>query len=197
MHVVTYLTDFADQAVVLPVVAAIAVVLAAQGWWRGALAWLGVVGITLGVVLVLKIAFLACSPVFGPWALHSPSGHTAAASVVAGSLVALVAGRQRAVLLVALLGAVVIGISRLRLGFHSLPEVVLGAFTGIAGAALLSHLAGAPPTRRPVSLLAIVFVVAMLLHGMRLPAEAAIWRLSQGALDFVPACRGEVPLAPS
>jgi len=35
----------------------------------------------------------------------------------------------------------------------------------------------------------VAFVVAMLLHGMRLPAEAAIWRLSHGALDFVPACR--------
>jgi membrane-associated phospholipid phosphatase len=185
-----FLTDFADQAVVLPIVAAVAVVLAAQGWWRGAFAWLTVVGITLGVILTLKLGFHACGPVFVPWELRSPSGHTAAASVVAGGLVALLAGRRAAVVCVALLAAVVIGLSRLELGAHSPPEVVIGALTGVAGAALLSRLAGTPPTRRPVSLLAVAFVVAMLLHGMRLPAEAAILRFSHGALDFVPACRG-------
>jgi membrane-associated phospholipid phosphatase len=188
----TFLTDFADQAVVLPVAAAVAIVLAAQGWRRGALAWIAVVGITLGVILVLKVGFLACAPVFSPMELHSPSGHTAAASVVAGGIMALVAGRLRAVLFVAFLAAVVIGSSRLELGFHSAPEVVIGALTGVAGAALLSYLAGPPPSRRPVPLLVVAFVVAMLLHGMRLPAEAAIWRFSQGALDFVPACRGVV-----
>src|SRR4051794_12247066 len=192
MDLMTFLTDFADQAVVLPMVAAVAVVLAAQGWWRGALAWLCVVGVTFTVILILKLGFLACAPVFGPWSLRSPSGHTAAASVVAGGLVALLAGRQRAVLFIALLAAVVIGSSRLELGFYSLPEVTIGALTGVAGAALLSHLAGAPPEkRRPVPLLAVAFVVAMLLHGMRLPAEAAIWRISLGVLDFVPACRGD------
>jgi membrane-associated phospholipid phosphatase len=190
MNSAMFLTDFADQAVVLPVAAAVAIVLAAQGWRRGALAWIAVVAITLGVILVLKMSFLACAPVFSHWALRSPSGHTAAASVVAGGMVALVAGRLRAVLLVALLAAVVIGSSRLELGFHSPPEVLIGAITGVGGAALLSYLAGPPPARRPVSLLAVAFVVAMLLHGMRLPAEAAIWRISIGALDFVPACRG-------
>jgi hypothetical protein len=40
-----------------------------------------------------------------------------------------------------------------------------------------------------MSLLAVVVLVAVLLHGTRLPAEAAIWKVSRGALDFVPACR--------
>jgi membrane-associated phospholipid phosphatase len=197
MNTMTFLTDFADQAVVLPLVAAVSVVLAAQGWWRGALAWLFVVALTFGVVLVLKLGFLACAPVFGPYAIRSPSGHTAAASVVAGGLAALLTGRQRAVLCIALLAAFIIGSSRLELGFHSLPEVVIGAFTGISGAALLARLAGPPPVRRRrISVLAVAFVVAMLLHGMRLPAEAAIWRISLGALDFVPACRGGAPGPP-
>jgi membrane-associated phospholipid phosphatase len=189
MSSMMFLTDFADQAVVLPVAAAVAIVLAAQGWRRGALAWIAVVAMTLGVILFMKVGFLACAPVFSHWELRSPSGHTAAASVVAGGMVALVAGRLPAVLCVALLTALAIGSSRLELGFHSPPEVVIGALTGIAGAGLLSFLAGPPPSRRPVPLLVVAFVVAMLLHGMRLPAEAAIWRFSQGALDFVPACR--------
>ena len=40
----TFLTDFADQAVVLPLVLVLALVLAAQGWRRGAAAWLVAVG---------------------------------------------------------------------------------------------------------------------------------------------------------
>jgi membrane-associated phospholipid phosphatase len=188
-----FLTDFADQAVVLPIVAAVAIVLAAQGWRRGALAWLGVIGVTFGIVLILKLGFLACGPVFGPWGLRSPSGHTAAASVVAGGLVVALAGRHWAVLLVAVAAALAIGTSRLELGFHSLPEVAAGAAIGLMGAVALSHLAGRPPRTRPVSLLAVAGVVAVLLHGMHLPAEAAIWRASSGALDFVPACRAADP----
>ena len=61
-----FLTDFFDQAVVLPVVAAVAAVLALLGWWRGAIGWLLAVGVTFGAVLILKLGFLACGPVFGP-----------------------------------------------------------------------------------------------------------------------------------
>jgi membrane-associated phospholipid phosphatase len=196
MTLMRFLTDFADQAVVLPIVGAVSVVLAAQGWWRGALAWLCVVGVTFGAILALKLSFLACQPVFAPWALLSPSGHTAAAAVVAGGLVALFTGSLRVVLSVALLAAVAIGASRLELGFHTLPEVLIGGLTGIVGAALLFRLAGTQPPRRKVPLIAVVFIVAILLHGMRLPAEAAIWRMSRGMLDFVPSCRVSALIAP-
>jgi hypothetical protein len=94
------------------------------------------------------------------------------------------------VLLAALLAAFTIGLSRLVLGEHSLPEVVIGAVLGLTGAAALAHLAGRPPRARPVPILAVALVLAMLLHGLHMPAEAAIWRASHGALDFVPACRG-------
>jgi membrane-associated phospholipid phosphatase len=186
----TFLTDFADQAVVLPLVAAVALMLAALGWWRQALAWLGVIGITFATILILKLGFLACQPVFGSWALRSPSGHAAAAASVAGSLAALLTRRHWLVLAVATVAAAAIGVSRVELGLHSVPEILLGGAIGIAGASAFSRLAGPPPARRPVSLLAVVAVVAVLLHGTRLPAEAAIWKLSRGALDFVPACRG-------
>src|ERR1051326_4502016 len=101
----TFLTDFADQAVMLPIVLAVAVALAAMGWWRGALAFLGVVAVTFAAVLTLKLGFLACRPVFGPWSIESPSGHTAAASVVAGGLAALLTGKRLAALGVGLLAA--------------------------------------------------------------------------------------------
>jgi hypothetical protein len=81
---VRYLTDFADQAVILPLVFATAVALAVQGWWRGAAIWLIVVGATFLTTLTFKLMFLACSPLFGPLDVHSPSGHVAAATVVTG-----------------------------------------------------------------------------------------------------------------
>ena len=54
--------------------------------------------------------------------------------IVTGELAALLLRRRASVLPVAVLAAIVVGISRLVLGAHSLPEVVLGAMVGLAGA---------------------------------------------------------------
>jgi membrane-associated phospholipid phosphatase len=186
-----FLTNFADEAVVLPVVLAIALMLAARGWWRGALAWLAAVGLTFGLVLALKLSFLACGPVFGPWRLRSPSGHTAAGAMVVGGLTALLTRRRLAVWPLALLAAIAVGISRVVLGFHSVPEVLLGGALGVAGALGLSRLAGPVPPGRRLSPLLGAILVAVLLHGTHLNAEAAIRRASHAMLDFVPACRAD------
>ncbi len=186
-----FLTNFADQAVMLPVALAIAVVLALQGWRRGALIWLGVVCATFGVMLVLKLVFLACSRVTDPIDIHSPSGHVAAATVVCGGLAAMLTRRRVGILSVALLAAVVIGISRLVLGMHSLPEVVLGAMVGLAGALALLTLAGPPPTLRIGRLMAVVVLVAALFHGMHLPAEAAIRHTAFRAAYLLSVCQPE------
>ena len=186
---ITFLTDFADQAVMLPVVLVVAIALAVTGWRRGAQAWFGVVAVTFAAVLAVKFGALACRPVFGPYEIESPSGHTAAAAVVAGGLAALLTGRRSPAVAVALGAAVAIGLTRLMLGFHSLPEVLIGALLGLVGAAVVARYAGPPPARRPVWLLPATVIVALLLHGLRLPAEAAIRHASWQALDFVPACR--------
>jgi membrane-associated phospholipid phosphatase len=186
---VRYLTDFADQAVVLPLVLAIAAALLLQGWRRGALVWLAVVGATLGVMLALKLAFLSCTPVFGPWDVRSPSGHVAAATVVTGGLMALLTRRRTTMLPVALLAATVIGLSRLLLGVHSLPEVAIGAIVGLVGAAALQRLAGPPPRLKAVPLLLTVAVVTAVFHGLHLPAEAAIRHTALSAARFLDVCR--------
>lgn len=185
----TFLTNFADQAVMLPVVFVIAIVLAMQGWWRGALMWLGVVFVTFGLTLVLKLVFLACAPLLGPIDIYSPSGHVAAATVVAGGLTALLTRRRASIMPVAMLAAAVIGVSRLVLGLHSVPEVVAGALVGLAGAAALLTLAGAPPALRPSRLLAVVAIVAALFHGMHLPAEAAIRHTAFRAAHLLSVCQ--------
>jgi membrane-associated phospholipid phosphatase len=187
---VRYLTDFADQAVIIPLVLAVAVALAAQGWRRGALVWLLVVTGTFLATVIFKLMFLACSPLFGPIDVHSPSGHVAAATVVSGGLAAMLTRRRATILPAAVLAAIVIGISRLVLGMHSLPEVVVGALIGLVGAVALLRLAGRPPRLRITPLVVLIVVVAAVFHGLHLPAEAAIRHTAFRAAQFIPACRG-------
>jgi membrane-associated phospholipid phosphatase len=190
---VRFLTDFADQAVILPMVLAVAIALAVQGWRRGAYAWLAAVAVTFAAMMVLKLTFLSCSPVFGPMDIHSPSGHVAAATVVAGGLAGMLTRRSSGLLPAAILAAVVIGFSRLWLGAHSLPEVVLGATVGLSGALALSRLAGRPPALRPVPLVLTIALVAVLFHGLHMPAEAAIRHTALRIGHFIPACRDDLP----
>lgn len=174
------LTDFADQAVILPVYGLAFVALLAMGWWRAAAAWFVVVAAVLSLVLVGKVAAFDCAgEALLRLGLHSPSGHTAAASVVYGGLFALLrrGGQRQAVALLSGLGvAVLIGITRIVLGAHSLIEVVVGGVIGMAGAWTLVRLAGPRPMVLPYlrrAALAII-VVAIVVHGVRLPAEARI-----------------------
>lgn len=189
-----YLTDFADQAVVLPVVIAIAIALAAQGWRRGALAWLATVAGTFTVMLLLKLVFLACWPVFWPMDIHSPSGHVAAATVVAGGLALLLLRRRLGILPVAALAGAVIGLSRLVLHVHSPPEVVLGAAVGLAGTAALVRLAGPVPRLQAKPLLAGVVLTAFVFHGLHMPAEAEIRFAAHRTARLFGVCRPHGPL---
>ena len=109
----TFITDLADQAVVLPLVLAIGIALLAQGWRRGAAAWAVAVVATFAAMLAMKLIFLACSHSFGNIDIRTPSGHVAAATVVTGGLAALLLRRRASVLPLAALAAIVVGVSRL------------------------------------------------------------------------------------
>ncbi len=198
----TFLTDFADQAVVLPVALCIAVALMLLGWRRGAAAWLvGVVG-TLGAMLVLKLVFHACGGLIPQAGIHTPSGHTAAAAVTYGGVVALLGASGGLAFAAAAGAAVVFGISRVALGFHTPPEVLVGGLVGLLGAALLIRLAGPPPAlrRRNTALLAALLAALVVFHGAHVRAETTIgrwamllqvWPLS--ACRTEPAARVELP----
>jgi membrane-associated phospholipid phosphatase len=176
----SYLTDFADQAVVLPLIAAVALVLAILGWRRGALAWLGAVLVCFSVVLALKLVFATCGPALGLAGLRSPSGHAAAAAVIAGGIaVALGQGRGR-VAAIAALAAALIGATRIVLGLHTPAEVVLGGALGVLGVLGFACVAGRPPTLPLRRLFAVVVVVALLLHGQHLNAETSIRAVALG-----------------
>ncbi|MDE2583700.1 MAG: phosphatase PAP2 family protein [Rhodospirillales bacterium] len=182
-----FLTDFADQAVVLPLVFTLALVLAVQRWPRAALALLAATGGTVGLVVVLKLFTIAC----GPPLLHSPSGHTATAAVVSGGIAVLAGAGAGGAMLVALAGATVIGVSRVALGMHSWAEALLGGAIGVAGALVLARLAGPRPPRLRLRWLAVaVVVVTSVFHGLRLPAEAHIRAASFDAARILGVCRG-------
>lgn len=170
-----FITDFADQALILPLVVAVATALLLQGWRRGAVVWvLAVVG-TFAAMLALKLVFLACPVRSVVGDIRTPSGHVAAATIVVGGLAALLVRRWAIVLACALVAAMVIAATRLALGLHSPPEALLGLAVGFVGIWVMRRLAGPPPpdlnARRIV---AIATAVALVFHGLHLPAEAQI-----------------------
>ena len=175
---VKFLTDFADEAVVLPLALAVGVALLALGWRRGAMAWVLTVAGTLAAVLVLKLAGWAC----GPPLSRTPSGHAAGAAVVCGGLALVLVRRDlphRVPLIMAALAAAVVGGSRLPLEFHSLPEILLGGAVGVAGASLLVRLAGPPPKGLRAGWVgAVVVAVLVLFYGTSLPAESVVGGLA-------------------
>lgn len=183
-----FVTDFGDQAVLLPLAAGVVLVFAMAGWRRGAAAWAVAVAGTLALMLVLKLGFLACGPVLSIDHLRSPSGHTAAGTAIYGGLLAMLARRATGhggwTAACALFVALVIGASRLALGAHTGVEVAVGGAVGVCGALAIERFAGMPPPRLRTSRVAAVAVfVLVLLHGAHMPAEAAI---RSAALDLWP-----------
>ncbi len=201
MTALTFVTDFADQAVILPEAAVVLLILLAQRRWRVAGAWMLAVPGVLGTLLVLKIICYACGwllPAFDldQLALRSPSGHVASAAVVSSGVVALQAGRLRvgavsAALAAALAVAAVIGATRVLLGAHSMFEVAVAAVVGGAGAVAFALLSGRHLQEKsglPVA--AAAAIVLVIFHGSHLPAEAVIQSAAAATLrQWVPACQ--------
>ena len=188
-----YLTNFADEAVLLPLSVLLAVTLLLQGRKREAASWVLAVGGTLAVMLALKLGVRACAWRFTALGLHNPSGHTAAAAVVYGGMLALWLRCSRGTaMLLGIAVAVIVGATRLDLGVHSLADVLLGGAVGVAGCAALVCLAGPALAHRAEQpskpgWVILALAVILLLHGERLPAEVIIHRAARAWLE--PACR--------
>ncbi len=180
-------SDFADQAVILPLAIGIGLLLALSGWRRGTLAWAATIGGTLAVIVLLKLRFFGCAPLLDAEVRGNPSGHTAAAAAVYGGLAGLVVRVVRddriwsigVALLVAAVLAAIIGQSRLLLDRHTMPEVLSGGAIGMAGATAFIALAGSPVRQLRIGRILVAGVVGIaLLHGARLSAEGTIQSLA-------------------
>ena len=160
---VRFVSDFADAAVILPLVGLLWPVLG-----RAGTRWVLACMLTLGGILLLKAV---CFRLTGPWPF-SPSGHTASAAIVYGGL-AWVLLRPRlgravpALLAVAAVG--LIGWTRLQLGAHSVAEVAAGAAIGAAGFAWLAW--RTPELSRMWPVMAVTVLVWTALHGQSLGIE--------------------------
>ncbi len=170
-----FLTDFADQAVILPLTFASALGISLGGWKRGAVAWLLAIFGTLAVVGAAKLAVFVFGSPPRVSLLLSPSGHAASAPMLYGGLAwALLPGRagRLAAMALGVAACAAIAVTRVALGQHTLPDVVVGSALGLAGFAVLCLSLGAPPEpyRRWGT---VVLAGATLLgfHGLRMPAE--------------------------
>jgi membrane-associated phospholipid phosphatase len=169
-----FLTDFADQAVLLPLALAVTLVLAVTGWRRAAWVWTLMIVAGFAAVLALKL-FGYCTPLPAVFDIRSPSGHTAGAAMVYGGLAALLPIAVRARVLIAVLVALAVGVSRLALGMHTPAEVVLGGLLGVVAVAAFCRLIGPPPTGFAVWRgLALALLVGVLFHGHHIAAETPI-----------------------
>lgn len=171
-----FVTDFFDGAVILPVAAAVAVVLAAGRWRRGLVSWSLVVGGVLAFMLVLKIGCLILAEDAGS-RVFSPSGHVASACLVYGGGMMMFLNRRLpawVLVLLPLLVAAVAGTTRIMLGAHDLAEVVVGAAIGCAGALGLMRLAGPSPRELALPSLVAALAMALVFHGDHAPFEHMI-----------------------
>lgn len=190
-----FLTDFADQAVTIPLAVCAGLALALVGWQRGAAAWAACAGLCWGTMLALKLVFAVCGPGPGLDALADPSGHTASGTFVYAGLAALLLGRAAA-LPAAVLAALVIGASRVSLGVHSLPDVVVGGAVGVSCVQALAALAGPRPPLSLSPATTILVIAPLMLHGAHLEAEESIRRSASAyAIWPLTLCLARAPVA--
>jgi membrane-associated phospholipid phosphatase len=193
----TFVTGFGDQGVILPFAAAVAIALAASGARHEAMIWCGAISVALTGTLVAKIFFLPCGHLIPALDIRSPSGHTAAAIAAYGGFAVLWARLSHHHLMrigfisAALAAGFAIAASRVAIGAHTTPEVLLGGLIGISAPAILAGIeppASEPRPRPTLLLLLIPLALVLLLHGAALPVEGIIDRFSMRLMALIGIC---------
>lgn len=176
-----FLTDFADQAVIMPVVFIIFLCIAKANK-KQALVWLGGIGAFLFLVLIGKMFVHACGQYLPEWDLKSPSGHTASSSLVYGALIGYIIQDKTfyRTFLIAFLIAIIFGFSRLYLEVHTVADVVTGGLIGTLGATMVRYLQVKIENTTELQMIHIrkiaivVGVVFIALHGIHFNQETKI-----------------------
>jgi membrane-associated phospholipid phosphatase len=192
-----FVTNLADQAVVLPLILAVLVLLLAVGERRAAAWWAAAMAISLGGTLLAKLVMIPCGHLLPDFAVTSPSGHTASAAAAYSGIIMLGAqatrsstGRLTALALGALIVCMV-AVSRVMLHAHTVQETLVGAVIGAAAPLLLA-------VPRPLFIrsavvehrwmLALPLLVIPFVFGHQANAEGWISRFAWQAAYWLSAC---------
>lgn len=176
-HWVGIFSDFADQAIILPLEIVVLLILVMDRRLRDAAVWAGIVVLGSVVMCLLKLWFERCG-VPPHRVFYSPSGHTFGGTLVYGGVVSFFCRRRLSVLLWAICLAALFGGSRVILGLHTVPEAVSGGMIGIGAVLALYQGRKDRQTRLPwipaTFMLIAAVVLCVALHGYRLGAESWI-----------------------
>ncbi|WP_158816981.1 phosphatase PAP2 family protein [Methylocapsa sp. S129] len=133
--------------------------------WLGrradALAFVAALTVCLVATLVAKLAFHACESNVAAFGVESPSGHASFSAVFYGCAALVIAGgrppwARMGVYAVAALFVFLIGVSRVVVGAHTFPDVVVGLGIGMISI-LVFHALRGPPRPLAISLRAVAW----------------------------------------
>jgi len=176
VNIASFLTNFGDLAVTLPIAAVVLLWLLRSRASRPlAAVWMLAVVFCGGATAVLKVYFSACSTSL----INSPSGHVAMSTLVYGGLALIAAIRWRRAAVPAVLAGVgivgAIAATRVLLGAHDLSEVMVGlVIGGLALAMFAKAFIRDLPAIPAKPILATVVLIIVLLHGQQVQAEQLI-----------------------
>lgn len=184
-HLWLSITRFGGAGLTLPLAIAIALWLALGYTWRLAAAWLGLLGVAIGVVALTKIAFLGWGVGVRELDFTGVSGHamlSTAVYPVALFLMLLPTRRpvRLAGVVIGLAAGLAVGLSRVVLDAHSPSEAVAGCAVGALAAVVFvwwswdakpGHLHAVP-----VALSLLMLTVA--LHDVRVPTQRWITHIA-------------------
>ncbi|TWI54800.1 PAP2 superfamily protein [Pseudomonas duriflava] len=195
MQGMVFITNFGDSSVMLPCALIIALWLWIGASRRAALLWLVLFGTACLSVAVSKMAFFGWGVGIRAYDFTGFSGHSMLACSVIPVLFWLLASRTRAAVrggaaLAGALFALVISATRIKLGFHSISEVVTGAPIGLvtSGSFLWLMRAQSVQLRSSLAVMASLVAPLLVLHGLNAPTqhlmEDLATKLSSGASPY-------------
>ena len=197
-HLISFVSDFGDTAVTLPLAAILVLCLWGVQSPASSATALRSLALCLGAVVLLKVTFITCGRHWDV-GLVSPSGHAAISLTVYGMAAMVLTSWTSGVWRVSLAMAAAvlvaaIAVSRVLLGVHTVTEVVVGLLVGAAALWVFAASHRWPAEWRPgrAKLLFLglaLFVPLAALHGERLPAERWVRQAAVTLRTNVGVCR--------
>ncbi len=158
----------------LPLSAVVLVWLLLWPRWDAVRWWVVSVVFCVGATAILKIFYNACPEILS----SNPSGHTGLSVLVYGAIFILISARNKncqkiALIAVGIALAIGIAVSRVLIGAHSIPEIVIGMAVGALSLAIFVFgFRRSIPAALPSWILAVPAVlVILLLNGHQLQFE--------------------------